>query len=721
MLNRPKTIIFTSMTGTKQIVSTHLRKVKFILFVCCYVLLFNQYGLAQSPTIIRTRKIVDSLAQTLKAKAQAKDEHLKLDSLTVDFANQVCDNFIFYFENPKISLMCFSKLAKIAEKADNKVMLTNVLRKTGTVYMRQFIYDKSTEYYLKAFQVAESAGDTLNMAHSLSNLGNIYARLAELSNPKENYLKGLDYQLRAINLLMPSKEFVKRVGNALLNSSNDYRGLGQHEKAIENLQKAFKIYVYYENQNGIDLTKTNLAETYIDFAKKTGKNEYLLVAEKYLTNDLLTNELSSRQADILNLKGEICLLQNKLDDALFYLTKALKHAQKRQNTPALQGVAVLLTKLYTIKKDYEKSLVYQKLNNALKDSMLSEKSHRQIVMLNSQFENERQEREINFLTKDKEFKEAEIRTQKTVFKILTIGGVLIVIIIILLYGQSQVKQRLNLQLDQTNKNLIHKNYQIEKQREKITDNIAYAELIQNVMLQEQNFGNYFSDFFIYYSPKAVVSGDFYWCAEVGNKIVIAVADCTGHGVPGAFMSILGNMILNQIVVEQKNVQPSQILKLLNIEVKKTLQQDKENALSDDGMDISICSIDFEKKCFAFSGAQLPLYVIENNQLTIVKPDVRTIGGNRFRLKKSKVLEKEFTEYDFSFKTSTSIYLFSDGFMDQFGGVHEKKVGSQQFQELLLGNSKLSMTEQKNNIEVFHKQWKGNLPQTDDILVMGIKL
>jgi serine phosphatase RsbU (regulator of sigma subunit) len=263
---------------------------------------------------------------------------------------------------------------------------------------------------------------------------------------------------------------------------------------------------------------------------------------------------------------------------------------------------------------------------------------------------------------------------------------------------------------------------IEKQKEKIVDSITYAQLIQqSILMEESEIQKLLPDSFIYFQPKDIVSGDFYWCSVINNKIIIAAVDCTGHGVPGAFMSMIGNTLLNQIVNEKQITKPSEILRLLNQEVIESLHQTKDGALSKDGMAISLCSIDFKNNQLEYAGAENPLYLLVDKEITVINADKHGIGSGGLMAKKNNPLTTDYTNHIIPIKKDMSVFLFSDGYMDQFGGSERKKFGIQKFKELLLNNQQLSMQQQKEVIAKAQKDWKGNTAQVDDILVMGVKL
>jgi len=274
--------------------------------------------------------------------------------------------------------------------------------------------------------------------------------------------------------------------------------------------------------------------------------------------------------------------------------------------------------------------------------------------------------------------------------------------------------------------------QITKQKEEITESIHFAGHIQNALLSRKDKIPDYLDYFIFYKPKDIVSGDYYWFKEKCNKLIIVVADCTGHGVPGAFMSVLGISSLNEIVNEASEcLSSNDILDRLRVRIIDSLEHKKEDLISEAGMDLSIIIYDKKNNEVQFSGAKNPLFILRNKSegdiniskakktelgdfvLYHIKPDAMPIG--------KYPMMKPFSKEIIKLKANDTLYMFSDGFVDQFGGKFGKRLMIKRFRGLLLRIQEKSMKEQKVILEAYLNKWKGNYEQTDDIIVMGIKV
>ncbi len=298
--------------------------------------------------------------------------------------------------------------------------------------------------------------------------------------------------------------------------------------------------------------------------------------------------------------------------------------------------------------------------------------------------------------------------------------ILVLIVIYMIWKRVKWKQKIS--ADEIRKKALI-NEELEKQRQRLTaqnkniqDSISYAKYIQQALLPSQYLiKKLFPESFVLYLNKDIVSGDFYWVTQRGHKTFIAAVDCTGHGVPGAFMSIVGFNLLKSIVIERGVEDPAEILNQLNYETIDTFKSSGTNRQIQDGMDMSLCVIEHNKNTLVFSGAVNPLCLIRNNEVSLFK-------GNRFSIGSFKENDSQkFDSHTIPFLPGDNFYMYSDGYIDQFGGSKGKKFKHQRFLHLLLSISHLSMTHQKNELKDNFNRWKGSEEQIDDVLVIGFKL
>jgi serine phosphatase RsbU (regulator of sigma subunit) len=349
------------------------------------------------------------------------------------------------------------------------------------------------------------------------------------------------------------------------------------------------------------------------------------------------------------------------------------------------------------------------LHNATQSLRLVEKSVKHLEEVN-----QKRQMEIDLLSKEKQISDLQIQEQSArlqneamfrnfILAIISLGGTLAIVIVINYRKTVTVNKKLDLQ----NKN--------------VKSSINYAKRIQEAMLPKKDMQqNVLKDSFILFKPRDVVSGDFYWfspvknekAAPTGSDLAFGAIDCTGHGVPGAFMSMIGINSLNTIV-NRGITETNRILDALHHEIRSALQQDVTG--NNDGMDAALCIYRAERNALEFSGAKNPLVYIQNNEVFQVKGDIHPIGGSRTKN------DHAFRKHEISIQTPTVAYLFTDGFRDQFGGSENQKFMSKRFTRLLLEIHQLPMAEQKQKLETAFEEWKGKNEQTDDVLVIGVRL
>ena len=283
-------------------------------------------------------------------------------------------------------------------------------------------------------------------------------------------------------------------------------------------------------------------------------------------------------------------------------------------------------------------------------------------------------------------------------------------------AQKKIQEYLEKELEARTRVVMKQKAEIELQNIEITDSINYAKRIQSSILPDINkLKESFNDAFIIFHPRDIVSGDFYWFDKLDDdKFILVCADSTGHGVPGAFMSMIGSTLLQDIVTRKKISRPSEILNLLDKQIFSTLNQNVELGVSNDGMDMVVCEFSIKNRHVRFASAMRPVIVIIGNESYYIKGNRSSIGGET-------VNEKFFDDQEYYLNEGDTMYLFSDGISDQFGGPDGQKMKITRLKRLLEQVSKLPMSKQEEDISKFYLDWKGNFDQVDDILLMGVRI
>lgn len=297
------------------------------------------------------------------------------------------------------------------------------------------------------------------------------------------------------------------------------------------------------------------------------------------------------------------------------------------------------------------------------------------------------------------------------------GLLILAAIYLLVYLQMKSLSRTRSQLrerDQVLDRIEKQKARLELRDKDLTDSLIYAQRIQEALLpSEEYFRKYFKDSFVFFKPKDIVSGDFYWIGEKGSKIFVVAADCTGHGVPGALMSVIGLDIIDKAINEENIEKPSVILEIMNRGLEKTFSREKNiGTIIRDGMDIGLCVIDIEKRKIEYAGAFFPLYLVRDNSLIEIKGDKYIIGMNPEGL--------EYNNHEIDLKEEDILYIFSDGYVDQFGGTENKKFMYRRFRYLLLKIHRFPVEDQKSILEENIRSWMAENIQVDDMMVIGFK-
>lgn len=609
----------------------------------------------------------------------------------------------------KEALLPLQASFNIAYQIKDSVVQSDALKHLGNVYSFTGDYVKGLEFYFKGLAIEEKLPVQRNLHWFYNNIATSYAEL-------KNFDKSLEYSHKALAIEKELHDSYA-LGFTLSNIGGVYGLLDKNDSSLYYFLKASIAAEEVRDSFALANSFTNIGVLYIKLHQYKKAKDYTVKAYQIAVSQQYTDLVG------LNLDnfGNIAKANKEYDIAEKYFQQSAAISKEIGSKLLIRDSYLTLSDLYRFKSDYKRAYEHYKLYSEAKDSLLNEENTKLITEMNTKYTTEKKEKEIELLKKNEDIQKLELikrknelEKQRTVSFGAFIGFLLLMIVAILFFSRYRLKKKANDQLQHAYHLIEEKNVTIEKSSMMIMDSIVYAKRIQDAILPaNEDLTQIFSnDFFILYKPSQIVSGDFYWCSTQHNKIIFAVADCTGHGVPGAFMSMIGNTLLNEIVNEHKVTDPQRIAELLNEKIILSLRQ-HAGSEKYDGMDISICMIDKANKEIQFTGAHHFMYTF-NGHLEKIKGDMYSIGGAQQQHMKT------FTSQKISYAEGLRLYFLTDGYCDQSGGESNKRFTSKRFEALLEEIQSLSMAGQKEKLEQAFEDWKGSTSQRDDILVAGIK-
>jgi len=602
-----------------------------------------------------------------------------------------------YFQGQYVEAITnWEQSLRIFEEIDDKEGIANMLSNLGVIYNNQGYDARALSMYLKSLKLAEEISDTLRIISALNNIGLLYSKQKDTEN------LALDYYQQALNL-SEAIDYNHGVGTSSINLGELYIKQKKYSDALVSEEKSLAAF-RLENSVSVTNPLIQIGKIYVTLeeydAAKVYLEEALKIAEKFGAKLEMTRALLGLAEAYYETGDNILALQSNekaykiaFDLGILYEMMTAKTGMARTNA-----------------KISEFETAYVLLNEAivLKDSIFTKENQEQLNNLRVQHEIENMLQENEILKKDIEIKEIKNTKQRAVIFFLILGFVVTSFLIALLIKANKQKRKANMILEE-------KNTLISEQKKEITDSIRYAKRIQNAMLTPtEDILVFLPEHFILFSPRDIVSGDFYWFTRHENKIVCIAADCTGHGVPGAFMSMLGIAYLNEIYSKNPEIRACELLDELRKHVILSLHQTGRSGENQDGMDITAIIIDSKEQTLQFAGANNPLFLYRDNELHEYKPDKMPIGIHGKEM-------SPFTNHEVKIHKGDVVYAFSDGFADQFGGPNGKKYMIKKFKEKLMTIHEKPMNTQKKELEDALVDWMAETRQVDDILVMGIRL
>ena len=598
-----------------------------------------------------------------------------------------------------------------AEKYKDYKNLVNLHGYIGVAYRIIGNYSKSTDYYYKGLELAKKYHLQEQEGFAYINIANLHIYQEYYNNAIENLNNALAIAKKINNKLMLS--YVRlNLGRAKLLSK-------QCDSAMVDFNAALKIRSEINLKSGLAVCYKYIGDTYMQ------KGDFFLAIENYNTSQQLVNIESDKDlyANILARKAELFLKTGETDVAFKYAQMAYDIAKEIGAKLTIRDALKVITQVDKGKERYRLATGNLESIISYNDTLFNQRLSEKLFFLEYQYEKQKKESEIEI--KQLKLNRAQSLSIALVIIIILLVG-LIAFVLVSLKQRKKINHQLLLQnaeisdqrsnIELKNKSLEDAYTVIENYIGKITDNIQYAERIQVALLPSlESAKPYFSDIFCFYKPKDFVSGDFYWILQKNNKLFFAVADCTGHGVPGAFMSIIGIDMLNQAVNQLNITEPNKILDFLNIELPLKMNIGVDEMVLKDSMDIAICCFDKENMTLSYSGALIPLIICRNGSLIVEKPSPISIGISR------KVYSKNFEQQTIQLENNDWIFLYTDGFNDQFGGEKDKKFLKKHLLNLL---ANLNYSDGKHYTEKLNESfnaWKGAGEQIDDVLVFGLQV
>lgn len=619
---------------------------------------------------------------------------------------------------------------EIAQKTDKSDLIARSAEQLSIALYEYASKDSVARYLDIAIDHYLKSDDKKGLYNALSNktkLLLVTGNTSEAFNVNKQLL-GIAEELNDVELM----------ANAYGRMGRLFYKINDTEKSLFYYQKALKLFKQKNNLSGIEKTYCQLGDCY------TNKSYYDLAIECYergLDVNKQTNDPEQKINFLVGIGNVYYNLDNN-EKALYFYKEALASSNGKDNNFIKNNIASVLMNMGRYKEakpyqleyyylstvpddkavgafnlsqtyeqlgDYNSAMDFMDIYVRINDSLNSARYSSNLSEIEAKYRNEKQE-EQNILLNER-LKRKSLQIYFALAAILLLSGLAFFI-----FRGLRQKNKANKALAEKNKIIHEKSIIVAEQHKDITDSIKYAQRIQKAILPPDRLWNsILPQSFVFYQPKDILSGDFYWIEDTPEFIFIGAADCTGHGVPGALMSIVNYNLLNKSVLERGLTDAGSILDSVNKSLTQSLHQTFQESAVRDGMDISLCVINKATKQMNFAGAYNSIYIIRNNELKELSPDKQPVGA----FMEDNI--KPFTNHYYQLTEQDVVYMFTDGYADQFGGPKGKKYKYKKLQALLVENCHKPFPEQKNIVSASINEWKGNLEQVDDILLLGFRL
>lgn len=626
--------------------------------------------------------------------------------------------------NYKLALEYYEKALSIRKTLNDSRGIASVLNNMGIVHHSRGDYSRALDFFLESLKISQKINDKPVISALQTNIGSIYERSNDLEKALRYYEEGL--------VIKKEIEDLPGLAGLYNNIGIIYDRRKLFAEALENHTKALDIRTHIGDSIGVAASLTNIGEVYESMGKPSVALDYFksaLILKKKLGDKLGTAIGYQNLGNLYRLTGAFRLSMDYFEQALVL---ARQIGSRDQISKSLEALAYCHYKVGEYKQAYEFFAEYDRL----RDSIFTAQNIEKLADLESRIKIQQKELQIELLSKDKKLqqlqlkdKDAQVRHQRLFSIMMSIVTGLIVLFALFLYRSIRQQQKANKLLAEKNDEIMAQKddleaknrliqiqkEEVEQKNKEVTDSLNYAQRIQKAILPTDSvIKPYLKDFFVFYVPRDIVSGDFYWFHPLEDGYIFCVGDCVGHGVPGAFMTVLGNSLLNEMVVEKGLIHPGDILQELNRKVLTNVHVRDAESQSGGEMDLVIIRVKNKENIVEFAGAHNSLYHFNGKELVTYKTDKHAIGSPGTEL-------ASYATYQLEYKTGDMIFLSTDGFPDQFGGDLGKKYMTRNMKALFEKISPLTGPQQGALVAEQFYSWKMSYYQTDDVLVAGIRM
>jgi serine phosphatase RsbU (regulator of sigma subunit)/tetratricopeptide (TPR) repeat protein len=613
------------------------------------------------------------------------------------------------------SLAYYEKAAAIFSKSELTAKYAKALNGKALILREKGMYKDALENALQALSLAESVKDTTQITSSLN-------QIAIVNAIQKDYDKAYEYYKKC--------EIIHLKTNNKAGLASTYNNMGllfsekkEPDRSHAYFRKALQLNEENHDERGIATACENIGLHFLNYEADPEK-----ALEHFRRSIAIWRSMKDANSVAITLDYIVTakLQQKKYKECLDSANLSLKLATEAGSISSVKQAHEKLYMIYEALNDVPNAYAHYKRFISMRDSLDNDEQLREITEMQMNYEFDKQ-REVDKLKQelDQKVLSDEISRQNSIILYFLIGLIVVTVCAVLIWRSYRINKS-------ARKKIAFQNILLEEQNKNIVDSIKYAKHIQEAILPPADLmRTLLPEHFVVYKPKDIVSGDFYWVKEKDGKLYLAVVDCTGHGVPGAFMSIVGRNGLNEALSTLQDPTSAQILDFLNAYVNDTLNQTFEHSTIRDGMDIALCIIDKKKNTIQYSGANNPMWIIRSSPVVDEKQALSLFGADKrgieYKADKQPVgnfvgdVSHPFSYAETKLLKGDMIYLFSDGFSDQFGGPKKKKFKRSRLKELFYNIASYSFKRQKQIIENAFEEWKGEIEQIDDICILGIKI